>query len=136
MRSYDSLRDYILSRPADSDGTHYAICILPSYLIGTSEGDVTPLVIITINEFTISMYIQYCDTTGSNGHLIDASNVTTSLLCNDIPCATGTADLDEVTDYLREVVDEMTTGDYVVDEVLAEERGYSADARVDVLVDI
>lgn len=136
VRSYDSLREFILSRPEDSQGVHTAFCVLRTFGVETDEGNVKPLVIITIREFTISMYIQYCDVTERDGHLMNATDVTTSIKCDEIPCATGTAAFEDVIDYLREVVDGMAVDGYEVDEISVEERGYAADARVDVLVDI
>lgn len=131
-----ALRDFVLSQPADSDGWRKAYCILRNYQVETSEGNVTPLVTIAILDNAISMYIQCCDIVDPNGYLMDATDVTTSILCDDIPCATGTAVLEDVIDNIREVVDGMASDGYVVDEILGDERGYRPDARVDVIVDI
>ena len=129
-----ALREFILSRPADEDGAHIVNCVLPKFVIETSGGNITPLVILLIKDFTISLYIEYCGDAEPNGYLVDATNVTTSVLCDDIPCATSKAAVDDVINYLREVADDMATDGYEVDEIMTEDRGYAQGARVDVLV--
>lgn len=136
VNSFESLREFILSRPADSQGFHRAYCVLGSYSVETSEGEVFPLVIITIRDFAVSMYIQYCDIVEPNGHIIDATGVTSSVLCGDIPCAAGTSNLEQDIDFLREVPEGLASDGYEVEEILPEERGYATGARVDVLIDI
>lgn len=81
------------------------------------------------------MYIEYCGEADPKGYLVDANGVTESVLCKDIPCATATANYNDVTEYLREVVDLMATDDYEVDEILGEDRAFESSQRVDALID-
>lgn len=80
------------------------------------------------------MYIEYCGSSVPNGYLVDATGVTTSVLCDDIPCAKDTANYNDVTGYLNKVVNDMATDEYEVDEVTGVDRDYASGQRVDVLV--
>lgn len=128
------LRNFILSRPADEIGIHKVFSVLPKIKVETSGGTVVPLVEFDINNKTISVYVQYCGKCSPSGNLVDATGVTTSVLCDDIPCATAIANYNDVMEKINKFVNEMATDGYEVDETSGIERSYNTGQRVDVLV--
>lgn len=129
-----ALREFILSRPEDLDGNRIAWCVLPSYLIETSDGNITPLVEFVFKGKMINMYVEFCDVQKNNGHLVNATEVTTPVLCSDLPCATSQSIISEVVSYVSEIANLMATDDFKTDELSWDIRSWENDQRVDVLV--
>lgn len=136
LSTAEEARAFVLSKPIVEDGWHIANFILNTYRIDVGGVEIPPLMMIIIDENTISGYLQCCGEEGTLGHVVDGSNVTTQVLCDDLPCAIGTTDLDNALSYLREFMNKIATDGYSVDEFMYDVRSYRQGARVDAIIDI
>ncbi len=132
----EDARGYVLSQPVIEGRLHIANFIVDSNLIEVGGVDIPPLMKVIIDGDTISGYLQGCDEDSAQVHFIDCSNVTTQVLCDDLPCTVGTADRDKTLAYVREVIYTLAGDNYRVGEFLYEKRSYIQGARVDAILEI
>lgn len=90
---------------------------------------------VIISGSAISGYLEACDDEYAQTHVVDGTDVTTQVLCDDLPCTAGTVDGDEAMSYLRGFIDSLATDGYEVDEFIIERRGYGSGERVDAIID-
>lgn len=135
IRTGEALRDFVLTRPATEDGTHMAYCVAPSFLIETSEGNVTPLVELWVYDNYICLYLQYCGDGDKSAKLVDATGVNRLVLCDDIPCATGDVSLTDALNFVNGIAYAMATDGYEIDEIAWGNRSTLIGKQVDALID-
>ena len=91
-----AVRDLTLAKPVNEDGMHEANFIIQNVLVEAGDENVVPLVTIDIRDNNIYWYLQVCDYDG-NGHVVNATGVTTQVLCDDLPCAIGMSNINDAT---------------------------------------
>ena len=89
---------------------------------------------VMIEDGTISGYLETCDGEVGLVHVVDGTNITNRVLCNDLPCAVGTTNVSEAMTYLRDFINSLVTDGYEVDEFIAEPRGWKDGDRVDAII--
>ena len=134
LTSATAVRDLTLSNPINSDGWHEGNFILKNLLVKAGEESIVPLVTIDIKDNIIDLYMQVCDYAGS-GHAINATDVTTNVLCDDLPCAVGTSDIDDAINKIVTYLGGLSSDGYELDEHAESERGWEPGARVDAIID-
>ena len=133
MTSATAIRDLTLANPINSKGWHEGNFILKNLLVKAGDESIVPLVTIWVKDNLINLYIQVCDYAGS-GHAINATGVTTNVLCDDLPCAVGTSDIDDAIDKIVTYLDGLSSDGYEVDEYAESKRGWDTGARVDAII--
>lgn len=136
LSTAEEARAFVLAKPAGADGYHNANFLLTSYRIDADGEEIVPLMVISIGAGEVSGYLQCCDNVKYRGRLVDGSNVTTQVLCDDLPCAVGTTDYASALSYLKEFIDAIASDVYGIDEFICDVRSYESGARVDAIIDI
>lgn len=135
LENFEDIRAFILAKPVGEDGYHECNFIIASEPLDAGDEEVYALLNILMGETTISGYLEVCDEVGDSVHVVNARNVTTSVLCDEVPCAAETTILKNAIEKVRSVLELIAGDDYEVDEIMIEQRGYKDGARVDAIID-
>lgn len=135
ITSAENAREFVLAQPALDDDSHRANFILKSWRIDAGGVEIMPLMQVIIRHNAISGYLQTCEDDIAQVHLVNGTDVTNQVLCDELPCTEGTTNANEALSYLRNFINSLVTNGYEVDEFMYENRGYGTGAKVDAIID-
>ena len=138
LTSATAIRDLTLAKPVNENGFHVAYFVPRNFTLEAGEESVVPLISIYMTDDTYNLHIAVCDygPGSSNGHAVDATGITTNVICDELPCAVETSDIDEGLDKLATYLESMSSDGFELDELSEIRKGVNPDAHIDAIIDI
>lgn len=127
-----------MSKPVNKNGYHVAYFIPRKFTMKAGEESIVPLIAIYSKTDYYNLYIVVCDygNGSSLGHAVNATGVDMNVLCDDLPCAVGTSDIDTEVDKLSTYLGSLSSEGYELDEIAEIRKGVNPKAHIDAIIDI